>query len=71
MSIDISTLHNLSVSDKLQIVTDLSKDIASSPQPILVPPDVLREAERRSDELRADPSITIDDEEFWRRVDGC
>lgn len=70
MSIDITTLRNLSVSDKLRIVTELWNDIASSPQPVIVPPDVLREAKRRSDELHADPSIAIDDAELWRRVDG-
>ena len=70
MSIDISTLRNLSVSDKLRIVTELWNDIASLPQPVVVPPEVLHEAERRSEELRSDPSIAIDDEELWRRVDG-
>jgi hypothetical protein len=39
-------------------------------RPITVPPDVLSEAVRRSDELKADPSIAIDEEELWRRVDG-
>lgn len=70
MSIDITTLRNLSVADKLQLVTQLWDDIARSERPIAVPPDVLNETIRRSDEVKADPSITIDDEELWRRVDG-
>lgn len=70
MSIDISNLRNLPIADKLRIVTQLWDDIAASTDPIVVPPDVLREASRRSAELQADPSIAIDDDELWRRVDG-
>lgn len=70
MSIDISNLRSLPVADKLRIVTQLWDDIAASIDPVVVPPDVLREASRRSAELQADPSIAIDDDELWRRVDG-
>lgn len=70
MSIDISSLRALPVSDKLRVVTELWDDIASSQHPISVPQDVLDEAARRSSELKADPSLSIDDEELWRRVDG-
>ena len=70
MSIDITNLRDLPVADKLRIVTQLWDDIAASTDPIVVPPEVLREASRRSAELKADPSIAIDDDELWRRVDG-
>ena len=70
MSIDITNLRDLPVADKLRIVTQLWDDIAASTDPVIVPPDLLREASRRSAELRADPSIAIDDDELWRRVDG-
>ena len=70
MSIDIANLRDLPVADKLRIVTQLWDDIAASTGPIAVPPDVLQEASRRSAELKADPSIAIDDDELWRRVDG-
>jgi hypothetical protein len=70
MSIDIATLRGLPVADKLRLVTHLWDDIARENRPILVPPDVLSEATRRSDELAADPSLAIDDDELWRRVDG-
>ena len=70
MSIDIADLRNLPVAEKLRIVTQLWDDIAASSDPVAVPPDVLREAVRRSAELKADPSIAIDDDELWRRVDG-
>ena len=70
MSIDISNFRNLPVAEKLRIVTQLWDEIAASTDPVTVPPDVLREAARRSAELKADPSIAIDDDELWRRVDG-
>lgn len=70
MSIDIGDLRNLPIADKLRIVTQLWDDIAASTEPVAVPPDVLREVERRSAELKADLSIAIDDDELWRRVDG-
>ncbi len=70
MSIDISTLRGLSVADKLRLVTQLWDDIANEEGPIDVPSEVLQEAVRRSDELKSDPSIVIDEKELWRRVDG-
>ena len=63
-------LSGLPVTEKLRIVTQLWNDIASSTDPITVPPEVIREASRRSAELEADPSIAIGDDELWRRVDG-
>ena len=63
-------LSDLPVTEKLRIVTQLWNDIASSTDPITVPPEVIREASRRSAELEADPSIAIDDDKLWRRVDG-
>lgn len=64
MSIDISILRNLPTAEKLRIATHLWDDIAASTDPIVVPPDVLREASRRSAELQADPSIAIDEDEL-------
>ena len=63
-------LNNLPVADKLRLVTQLWDDIAASPDPVVVPPEVIQEASRRSAELTADLSIAIDDDELWRRVDG-
>lgn len=70
MSIDITTLRNLPVGDKLRVVTALWDEIANSECPVEIPSDVLEEATRRRDELKADSSIAIDDEELWRRVDA-
>lgn len=62
--------RDMPVADKLRLVTQLWNDIASSPEPIIVPPEVIREASRRSAELAENPAIAIDDDELWRRVDG-
>jgi len=70
MSIDITNLRDLPVEDKLRIVTQLWDDIAASNEPVVLPPEILQEAARRSQELKDDPSIAIDDNELWRRVDG-
>jgi len=70
MAVDMSELHNLPVADKLKIVTQLWGDIAASAESIVVPSEVLNEAVRRSTELKVDPSIAIDDDELWRRIDG-
>jgi putative addiction module component (TIGR02574 family) len=70
MSIDISSLKELPAADKLRIVTELWNDIVAANEPIVVPDEILRETSRRSAELKADPSIAIDEQELWRRVDG-
>jgi putative addiction module component (TIGR02574 family) len=70
MSADFSNLRDLPMADKLRIVTELWDDIAASNEPLVLPTDVLDEASRRSAELKNDPSIAIDDDELWRRVDG-
>ncbi|MHB8957743.1 MAG: addiction module protein [Pirellulaceae bacterium] len=70
MSIDLSSLKDLSAADKLRIVTELWNDIAESNEPIVVPEEIVEEVSRRSAELKADPSIAIDEQELWRRVDG-
>lgn len=70
MSTDISHLHTLPVAERLRIIEELWEGITSTTEPIVVPPEVIEEASRRADELHADPSIAIDDDELWRRVDG-
>ncbi len=62
--------RDMPVADKLRLVTQLWDEIASSSEPIVVPPEVIREASRRSAEIAADPTLAIDDDELWRRVDG-
>lgn len=67
---DTSNLTNLPVSEKLKLVTRLWDEIADSNEPIVLPPEVLDEISRRAAEVEADPSILIDEDEMWRRVDG-
>ena len=70
MSIDLSDLRNLPVSEKLRIVEALWDDIGASEEPIVLQPWQQDEAQRRSNELKADSSIAIDRAELWRRVNG-
>lgn len=63
-------LTRLPVAEKLKLVTLLWDDIAASGEEIIVPPEVVAEAKRRSMEIKTDPSIAIDDDELWRRVGG-
>ena len=67
---DTSDLTNLPVTEKLKIVTQLWDKIAASNEPIVLPPAMLDEIRRRAAEVEADPSILIDEDEMWRRVDG-
>ena len=70
MSIDLTDLRNLPVSEKLRIVEVLWDDIGASDEPIVLQSWQRDEAERRSAELKADPSKAIDRDELWRRVNG-
>jgi putative addiction module component (TIGR02574 family) len=70
MNVDISELRSLPVADKLRIVEALWDDIGASAEPVVLQPWHFDEATRRSAELSADPSISIDRDELWRRVDG-
>ena len=57
----------LSLSDRERLLDALWESI---PIKDLVSPDILREARRRSAELKANPEMSINEEELWRRVDG-
>lgn len=66
----ISNVTNLPVSEKIKLVIQLWDEIAASSEPIELSPEVLDEIGRRAEEATADPSILIDEDEMWRRVDG-
>ena len=70
MSFDLSELKKLSREEKLKIVQELWDDIAASNEPLPLAQWQIDESLRRRDELKADPSIAIDEEELWRRVKG-
>ena len=63
------SLRALPADQKLAIVTQLWDDLASS-APLTLPEDELAEMDRRRGELLANPEISIDADEVWRRVDG-
>ena len=67
---DTSDPTNMSVAEKLKLVEKLWDEIAASTEPIVLPPEALSEIARRANEVDADPSILIDEDELWRRVDG-
>jgi len=70
MSIDLTELRNLPVSEKLRIVEALWDDIGASDEPIVLQPWQRDEAQRRRAELKTDPSMAINRDELWRRVNG-
>jgi len=70
MSIDFSDIRNLPVAEKLRLVELLWDDISASEEPIVLHSWQSEEAARRSAELKADPTLAIDRNELWRRVDG-
>lgn len=66
----IDDLRSLPPNKKLEIVTQLWDDLAESGLSLTLPPEELAEMDRRREELRNDPSLGIDAEEVWRRVNG-
>ena len=70
MSIDLKQLRSLPVEEKLRLVELLWDDIGASDEPVTLHPWQTNEAGRRSAELKSDPSIAIDRDELWRRVNG-
>jgi putative addiction module component (TIGR02574 family) len=65
---DISELHNLPIDEQLKIVAALWDTIAESDAPIVLAPAVTAEVDRRRTELATDPSMAIDRDKMWRRV---
>jgi putative addiction module component (TIGR02574 family) len=66
---DTEHLRELPIAEKLRVVEELWDDIAASGEPLPLPRWHREEALRRDEELKADPSLAIDREELWRRVD--
>ncbi len=70
MSIDLTELKSLPVEEKLRLVEMLWDDIGATNEPVILHSWHVTEAQRRSAELKSDPSIAIDRDELWRRIDG-
>lgn len=67
MSIDLSALHALPVTEKMQLVEMLWDDLGRSSDPIPLPDWVDQEAVRRRNEMR-DPSFGLTHVETWLRI---
>lgn len=65
---DTSNFHNLSTDQQIELVFQLWDEIAESDSPIVLSDSVKAEMDWRCSELDADPSIAIDEDEMWRRV---
>ncbi len=66
----VEQIRALPVAERLQIVGQIWRDIASSSEPITLKDEELAEIERRIEAYNRDASIAIDEEELWRRMDG-
>jgi putative addiction module component (TIGR02574 family) len=66
---EVEHLRSLPVAEKLRVVEELWDDIGESGERFPLPQWHRAEAERRMGELEADPSIALNREELWRRVD--
>ena len=69
MNVELDQLRKLPVADKLRIVEELWDDIGASDEPLVVRAWHKDEANRRANELEANPDIAITREELWKRVD--
>jgi putative addiction module component (TIGR02574 family) len=70
MAVDFAELKSLPVAEKLRLVELLWDDIFAANEPIVLTALQLQELDRRQAEIEADPSVLIDEDELWRRVDG-
>lgn len=67
---DTSELQRLPIEEKLRLVFQLWDEIAASNELIQLSPAVVRDLDRRTEELIHNPHLAIDEDEMWRRVDG-
>lgn len=67
---DLAGISNLPIQEKLQLVERLWDEIGASDEPIPLPAWAMEEARRRLDEMKADPSAQITEDEVWRRVES-
>jgi putative addiction module component (TIGR02574 family) len=67
----VEQLRQLPVAEKLRVVEELWDDIAASTERFPLPSWHRVEVERRPAELEANPSLALDREELWRRVESA
>ncbi len=68
MSVSVTTVFDLSPSEKLQLVEDLWDDLASTPTDVPIHDWQLQELDRRKANLLSNPASAVTWEEIQRRV---
>ena len=68
MMIDAAQFAGLPVDEKLKLVTSLWDQIARHGE-ISLPDSLLDDADKRIEEMTADPNATISEDEMWRQAD--
>lgn len=69
MLADIPNYNQLSIAAKLKLVDEIWNDIAASDEPFPIEEWDRLQMARRDQELDANPSIALTEEEVWRQVD--
>jgi putative addiction module component (TIGR02574 family) len=70
MLTDIENLRRLPVSEKLEVIELLWKDIATASEIPQISQEARSEIERRGAEMDANPELGLTEEELWERVDA-
>ena len=65
---DTSHFQKLPTDQKIELVFQLWDEIVDSNEPVVLSDGVKAEMDRRCAGLDADPSLAIDEDEMWRRV---
>lgn len=68
MDVYADSIQHLPIAEKLRLVERIWDDVASSPDEIPIPAWVIEEAQRRRDEMIANPEIGVTHEEMWERI---
>jgi putative addiction module component (TIGR02574 family) len=68
MDIYTDTIRNLAPAEKLRLVERIWDDLAAEDAPIPLPEWAVAEANRRRDEMLADPNLGLTHDEVWKRI---
>jgi putative addiction module component (TIGR02574 family) len=68
MDIYTDAIRDLGPSAKLQLVEQIWDDLAAEEAPLPLPDWAVAEANRRRDEMLADPNLGSTHEEVWKRI---
>ncbi|MBS0203071.1 MAG: addiction module protein [Planctomycetes bacterium] len=68
MSINRAELLALPIEAKLELVELLWDNLGDQPSPLPIPPWAIAQAKQRQNEMKADPTSGVSQQEIWRRV---